>query len=612
MLKIIDLFAGAGGLSNGFEQTGNFEVVGAVEINKAAIKTYKHNHQGEDLIITPENDAVSDISRIKFHDFLVEKNLNERRNELIVIGGPPCQGFSNANRQKNYLISGNNQLVKEYVRAIDEIRPAAFLMENVKTINSEAHKFFVTNETNEEGIAQYSTLSHLERIVEGEEMLVHNDQILIIETSRVILKPIFDEVCINFNNLDVLIEPIVTDRNDLSRLRSLIKVVNTSLKEKKILVLKENKVKEALKLKYSVEQYVVSEQLENRILFEDICREAIESLNIFITEENINRDQQLSILNSLNLFADLNKFLRFLEELRVGDIAVEGNPFINESSNEKLKVVANVLSYNVVEYLEKVFKHMGYKIKAQVVNSVNYLVPQKRERFMLLGVKNEYVSNLAVKFPAPLMGENNLVSTVRDAIADLENVEPEKNITSNGNPQLLEENLNTTSRLLNYYRSDLLESNMIYNHVNTESQETSIERFEVLNSMDTGSRNFHSLPDELKNNTYSNVERTQNTIYLKLQYDTPSPTVVNVRKSMWQHPSQPRAVSIREAARLQSFKDNFIFLGSKDQQYQQIGNAVPPLMARAVAEQLLGYLGREVRRPINAELLNEEVLNTAR
>ena len=98
--------------------------------------------------------------------------------------------------------------------------------------------------------------------------------------------------------------------------------------------------------------------------------------------------------------------------------------------------------------------------------------------------------------------------------------------------------------------------------------------------------NFHSLDDTLKTNTYTDIRRTQNTIYLRLDYEQPSGTVVNVRKSMWVHPVLDRAVSIREAARLQTFPDSFVFYGSKDKQYQQVGNAVPPIMARAIAEAL--------------------------
>lgn len=59
---------------------------------------------------------------------------------------------------------------------------------------------------------------------------------------------------------------------------------------------------------------------------------------------------------------------------------------------------------------------------------------------------------------------------------------------------------------------------------------------------------------------------------------------------MWIHPTQDRAVSIREAARLQSFPDSFIFIGTKDKQYQQVGNAVPPFMANAIAEKLAEQL----------------------
>ena len=98
--------------------------------------------------------------------------------------------------------------------------------------------------------------------------------------------------------------------------------------------------------------------------------------------------------------------------------------------------------------------------------------------------------------------------------------------------------------------------------------------------------NFHALDDELKTNTYTDVSRTQNTIYLRLNYDAPSGTVINVRKSMWIHPTLDRAISVREAARLQTFPDSFVFCGTKDKQYQQVGNAVPPIMAEAIAEEL--------------------------
>ena len=100
-------------------------------------------------------------------------------------------------------------------------------------------------------------------------------------------------------------------------------------------------------------------------------------------------------------------------------------------------------------------------------------------------------------------------------------------------------------------------------------------------------QNFHDLKTEMIDNTYTNAKRTQNTIYLRLKYDEPSGTVINVRKSMWIHPTIDRALSIREAARLQTFPDSFVFEGTKDMQYQQVGNAVPPILANAIARKVL-------------------------
>ena len=75
-----------------------------------------------------------------------------------------------------------------------------------------------------------------------------------------------------------------------------------------------------------------------------------------------------------------------------------------------------------------------------------------------------------------------------------------------------------------------------------------------------------------------------------MDYDAPSSIVVNVRQSMWVHPTLDRAISVREAARLQTFPDSFVFCGSKDKQYQQVGNAVPPIMAKAIAKKLATQL----------------------
>lgn len=579
VFKVIDLFAGAGGLSNGFEQTGKFEVIGAVEINQAAVETYIYNHNSnKDIIIKPANSDISDISKINFRDFI---NINSYKEEdIVIIGGPPCQGFSNANRQKNYLISGNNQLVKEYVRAIDEVRPVAFLMENVKTINSDIHKFFVTN--SEEGIYKYSSLRHLQEICKNSEKKIwEKDTIIILETDNVSLQPLIQDI------LDYgIVKPIIEKDAHLSRIRSIIR------KLKKTEVYNPTTVKilgEIDQLIKVLDEYTVPE-FEQQIMFQNIIDNAKSTFQKLKEKRNI--DNKL-LVASINDFVDINRLLRFLKELKDEYIRLLQTPKVYTIDNRKLKVDVEVYSYNVVNYLKRFFESIGYTIKDGVVNSNEYFVPQKRQRFMILGIRTN--EEIKVEFPLPYSQKE---LTVNDAIADLENLEPRINIEDE---KLLYDEPTEPLVMQSYFRTGLKEENKnyIYNHINTDSRPLSKQRFEELNK--TGGKNFHSLSEELQKVSYTNADRTQNTIYLRLNYDLPSPTVINVRKSMWQHPTQMRALSIREAARLQSFRDSYIFKGSKDKQYQQIGNAVPPLMARAIAEQMLKYLGEEALRPLKEE-----------
>lgn len=135
-----------------------------------------------------------------------------------------------------------------------------------------------------------------------------------------------------------------------------------------------------------------------------------------------------------------------------------------------------------------------------------------------------------------------------------------------------------------------LNNAVLKNHIITKTTDTAMQRFKAIKQ----GQNFHSLDDKLKTNTYTDASRTQNTIYLRLDYDEPSGTVVNVRKSMWIHPTLDRAISVREAARLQTFPDSFVFCGSKDKQYQQVGNAVPPIMAKSIAKKLAQTLNKSL------------------
>lgn len=128
--KVIDLFAGAGGLSLGFTQTKKFDIKVAFENSSYMQDTYRLNHPGVDV----RGDVCSaDYAKIQDKYGPID----------VVIGGPPCQGFSNANRQRNKAINQNNMLVKQYIRAILELQPQAFVMENVSMLCSKVHRFYL-------------------------------------------------------------------------------------------------------------------------------------------------------------------------------------------------------------------------------------------------------------------------------------------------------------------------------------------------------------------------------------------------------------------------------------------------------------------------------------
>lgn len=120
MLKVIDLFAGCGGFSAGFMQNG-FNIAKAVEFDSTIAQTYKENHPSTELLI-------DDIKNVDNAHFFKQGEAD------IIIGGPPCQGFSMAGARirQDFIDDPRNQLFRHYFNIVKTVKPKVFIMENVK------------------------------------------------------------------------------------------------------------------------------------------------------------------------------------------------------------------------------------------------------------------------------------------------------------------------------------------------------------------------------------------------------------------------------------------------------------------------------------------------
>ncbi len=170
--------------------------------------------------------------------------------------------------------------------------------------------------------------------------------------------------------------------------------------------------------------------------------------------------------------------------------------------------------------------------------------------------------------------------TVRQAIDDLPSLE-------NGNPTEVLAYKKTTN--LSDYQKLMRQKNSVSSVTNnkvSKNRELAITRYKLIPQ----GGNWRSLPKSMMSN-YKNLENCHGWIYYRLKWDEPSIVISNFRKNMLIHPEEHRGLSVREAARLQSFPDDYIFYGNLGAQQQQIANAVPPIMAKAIGMQLQTALG---------------------
>ena len=525
---VIDLFAGAGGLSYGFLQTGRFEVVAAAEINENARKTYRKN-------------IADAVPRFQFIDNVVGCDFKALSDKLggidIVIGGPPCQGFSNANRQKNHLISMNNSLVKEYFRAIKEIKPRAFVMENVSMLRSETHRFYESHKDNNE----------IDALIERGHSIPKREETVVVAGEA------FDGI--DYRKIDGYKLETITLPEDLCQLIAVLNKNKTNPRR-----LPNYMEKHAKEIVRQIDSY--AGKIDAPSVAQQSVLDKLSEIRAAVVANDV-----VSCSDAMEYIVKLQKMIATIREIR-------NNELIGSFSVDLTGALYfTVNSYSVIDYINAILDN-EYVQSGCTANSEWYGVPQERRRYIVIGVRKDLFTKEKLVMPAA--PEEFKVVTVGEAILDLQGYATSYTPTHEMIEYGDEKDLSEYACLMR------ANSRGVNNQITTKTTEVALKRFRAIEK----GKNFHSLDKEMKD-TYSKPERTQKTIYLRLDPTKPSGTVVNVRKSMWIHPELDRAITIREAARLQSFPDSFVFVGSKDSQYQQVGNAVPPLLAKGIALKVL-------------------------
>lgn len=240
-------------------------------------------------------------------------------------------------------------------------------------------------------------------------------------------------------------------------------------------------------------------------------------------------------------------YIRLVEEIQPVAFIIENVPGL-----------VGLFDGQIKESIIEKFTQLGYSMKYKILCSSNYGVPQNRKRVIFVGMKNTNT----FEYPP----HKEFIVTAEMALSDLPPLETEIgtdiqdyiSAPTNEYQQLMRQN-----------------SNKVHNHIAAHHS----EQVQKIISLVPDGGNYKDLPETYRNSRNFHVAWT------RFNSKKPAPTIDTGHRHHF-HYKYNRVPTVRECARIQSFPDDFIFLGNKTQQFRQVGNAVPPLMAKAIAVQL--------------------------
>jgi DNA (cytosine-5)-methyltransferase 1 len=617
-ITFVDLFAGAGGFSEGFLQAeyGNkyYDFLLGSDINENCELTHlaRYNYQlGMDAEFLRQ-----DITEPDFLDNFLKKVKGHQVD--VVCGGPPCQSFSLAGKRKKF--DKKDDLFAHYLNVIRILRPKYFVMENVKGIL-----------TKEGGKIKEMILREIKSIVDLKEF--HQIIYFLAKLKKAEKDKAFTLDCYNLRmqfesanekELEKLRENYVQIiENKFRVLTPKIADYKTSKTDVNINTIRHgfNLLKRSKELAY-VRKKVILEKAHSD-LDNDFFAEKFDSFLTSIESDSIIEQIHQAFNNLKPAKAFQNEIAEIIVALEIYNYSFEEciqglQPFVKalKAETEFEEILSHIRLYNIDQPF--------------VALASNYGVPQNRERVLFIGCRKD---QKLVKVVPPTVSEKEKV-TVFEALYDLDFVGNDeekfdyekvdlkakyngstlkmqsllKKRTIDGKPEekkgltyaewSKKGRLNgrfTNAKNPFYVRNfEELENTLshivapLHNHKTSKQNDDVIKRLDVI--LNTG--DYDLAKRELKKIGLDSEKRNYNV----LKADSQSPTVMTIADD-YIHFSNPRALTVREMARLQSFDDSFVFQGKRSTggnkrkfevpQFTLVGNAVPPLMARAVALEIL-------------------------
>ena len=610
-VTFLDLFAGAGGISEGFLQSYTkdkyYDFVLASDINANCELTHRVRYNSQLGLDT--DFLLEDIMSDTFLSDL-KKKVGKRQID-VVTGGPSCQSFSLSGRRRKY--DKRDNLFEHYLKVIEEFKPKYFVMENVKGIL-----------TKDKGKFKDEIMSMIRSIIDTKQIppLMGYLEKMLGRTATPFEKACFlSKVRIEIESdkkTDGLVEQFFTHVEEQFKVLTRNIDYGISKSNPNIQTIRHGlsllkHFRERQKIQSAIIQEKTSSNIDNDAF--------VHSMNSFI--ETMEDDVIIGkIFEAIDNVKDISEQK---EDVKMFKAMLELYAMTLDQCFAALAIYAEK-DGSLEEYKRIVDAARLYRVdRPIVVLSANYGVPQNRERVLFIGCRND--QTLITEIPATVPKDERV--TVYEAISDLDFIGNGETCTEYGKakknkqldplirPRTLTGALESVEEMRPFYEwsrmgrlghrftfdckpfyvrnEEDLKNNLAHVEHELFNHQTSFQSTDVKRRLEIIARHGEydeACKEELKKENLESNKRN----YTVLDPKGQSPTVVTMPDDFI-HYSQYRAMTVREMARLQSFDDTFVFQGKRQTggdkrkseipQYTLVGNAVPPLMARAIGNTIL-------------------------